>query len=149
MPEERPYLTGRTYLFRLNKGEDLLEQLQEFCHNNQVKCATLNAIGAVSGATYSFFDQKKKKYIKVHKEEDLEILNLTGNVSLMDDKPMVHAHITLSGENGVAIGGHMMQGCTVYACEVFLQELVGEPKIRKSDKAAGLLLWINPPLKPR
>ena len=32
MAEEKPYLTGRTYIFRLPKGKDLLESLADFCH---------------------------------------------------------------------------------------------------------------------
>ena len=56
---------------------------------------------------------------------------------------MVHAHITVSSPDGKVTGGHLMAGATVHACEVFVQELVGNPKCRKSDKATGLPLWTN------
>ncbi|MCX5782940.1 MAG: DNA-binding protein [Elusimicrobia bacterium] len=143
MPEDKPYLTGRTYIFRLSKGDDIISALQSFCHNNQLKCGIITAIGAVSKLTFAFYDKKKKKYNKMIVQQDLEILNLTGSISIMDDKPMVHVHITVSGEDGKAFGGHLMAGTEVFACEVFVQELVGAPKIRKPDKETGLPLWIN------
>ena len=64
MAEEKPYLTGRTYIFKLPKGKDLMESLAHFCHDNQVKCGIVNVIGAVENATLSVFDQSKKKYGK-------------------------------------------------------------------------------------
>jgi uncharacterized protein len=140
---EKPYLTGRSYIFRIPKGEDLIEALQNFCHDNQIKCGIINALGAVSSATCSFYDQKKKKYAKNTIQKPFEILNLTGNVSIMDDRPMIHAHITLADEEGKFLGGHLMAGTKVFACEVFIQELVGAPKVRKSDKQTGIPLWMT------
>jgi len=143
MPEDKPYLTGRTYLFRLEKGSDVIESLQDFCHNNQIKCGVISAIGALTSITFGFFNQKAKKYDKTTIKGEFEILNITGNISLMEERPMVHAHITVSSPDGKVTGGHLMAGATVHACEVFVQELVGNPKCRKSDKATGLPLWTN------
>ena len=143
MAEEKPYLISRTYLFNLRKGEDLLEALQEFCHNNQIRCGIINAIGGVEKATLGFFDQKAKKYAKTVINRNLEITTLSGNVSLLDDRPMVHAHITVADSESKAYGGHLMAGTTVFACEVFIQELTGNPKVRRTDKATHLPLWFN------
>lgn len=142
MPEEKPYLTGRTYLFRLKKGEDLLASIVDFCHDNQIKCGVVNAIGAVQNATMSYYDQKKKSYKKHVLDEELEIASLMGNISIMDNRPMIHAHITLSDYEGGVIAGHLMSGTRVFACEIFIQELVGNPKVRKKDKVTKLPLWI-------
>ena len=35
----------------------------------------------------------------------------------------------------------MAPGCVIFACELILQELVGEPLEREFDKVAGLALW--------
>ncbi|MDD2774074.1 MAG: DNA-binding protein [Elusimicrobiales bacterium] len=143
MAEEKPFLTGRTYIFRLDKGDDLLAAIQEFCHDYQIKCGVITALGAVDSVTFGFFDQKKRKYVKTSLAQELEVLNVTGNVSIMDDKPMVHAHITVADSSGKTTGGHLMAGTRVFACEVFVQELVGTLKIRKADKATGLPIWAN------
>jgi len=144
MAEDRPYLTDRTFLFSIQKGQDLLVVLQEFCIHHGIKCGIVSAIGAVEKAVFSIYDQKEKKYHKVVKEEDMEILALNGNISLLDDKPMVHAHISLSDIKGNAHGGHLMAGTRVFSAEVYIQELTGEPKERKSDKSTKLSLWGNP-----
>lgn len=141
MSQYKPYLTGRTYLFRIYKGDDLLAAIQDFCHDTQLKCGIISAMGAIKNLTVGFYDQKKKKYIKQTHEDDFEILNLTGNISIMDSRPMAHVHITAANEKNQSFGGHLMAGTKVFACEVFIQELVGLPKIRKTDKKTGLPLW--------
>ena len=88
--------------------------------------------------------QKEKKYTKITKNEEMEMLSLSGNVSLFDDRPMTHTHITLSDAEGKTWGGHLMAGTKVFAAEIFIQELTGDNKSRKKDKATGLSLWPNP-----
>ncbi len=142
--QEKPYLTGRTFLFSIHKGEDLLQAIQYFCHHHEVRCGLLSGIGAVERAIVTIYDQKAKKYNKVTLEKELEILSLCGNVSLFDDKPMVHAHATFSDAEGKAFGGHLIAGTRVFSCEVFVQELTGDIKVRKLEKATQLPLWPNP-----
>lgn len=141
MAEEKPYLTGRTYIFRLPKGKDLLESLADFCHDNQVKCGVVNVVGSVSNATVGFYDQTKKKYDKKVINEEMELLSLSGNISIQDNRPIVHAHVILSGKDYNAVGGHLFPGTKIYVCEAFIQELVGEPKVRRTDKVTKLSLW--------
>jgi len=142
--QEKPYLTGRTFLFSIFKGEDLLQAIQHFCHHHQVRCGLINAIGGVERATFGIYDQKAKKYIKHNIEKELEILSFNGNISIFDDKPMVHAHVVFSDSEGKALGGHVMAGTRVFSCEVFMQELTGDLKVRKNDKVTQLPLWANP-----
>ena len=141
MAEEKPYLTGRTYLFRLAKGKDLLESLADFCHDNQVKCGIVQVVGSVSNATIGYFDQSKKKYDKKIINEDMELLSLVGNISIQDNRPTVHAHVVLAGKDYQPIGGHLMPGTKIFVCEAYIQELVGEPKVRRADKVTKLSLW--------
>ena len=141
MAEERPYLTGRTYLFRLPKGKDLLESLADFCHDNQVKCGVVQVVGSVSNATLAYFDQTKKKYEKQVINEEMELLSLQGNISIQDNRPTVHAHVMLSGKDYNVVGGHLLPGTKIFVCEAYIQELVGEPKVRRADKVTKLSLW--------
>ncbi|MGN0023981.1 MAG: PPC domain-containing DNA-binding protein [Candidatus Avelusimicrobium sp.] len=141
MAEEKPYLTGRTYLFKLPKGKDLLESLADFCHDNQVKCGVVSVVGSVSNATVGYYDQSKKKYEKKVINEEMELLSLTGNVSIQDNRPQVHAHVVFAGKDFNAVGGHLMPGTKIYVCEAYVQELVGEPKVRRMDKVTKLSLW--------
>ncbi len=142
MAEQKPYLTGRTYIFKINKGKDLLESLTDFCHDNQIKCGVINGIGALENATIAYYDQAKKKYEKQTINKELEILNLAGNVSIMDNRSNIHAHLVLSDNSGAVTGGHLLPGTKVFVAEVYIQELVGEPKVRKQDKVTKLNIWI-------
>ena len=142
--QEKPYLTGRAFMFSLSKGEDVLQAVQYFCHHHQIRCGLISAIGAVERATFGVYDQKARKYIKINIEKEMEILSLSGNVSLFDDKPMVHAHIMFSDMEGKACGGHLMAGTKVFSLEVFIQELTGDLKVRKLEKVTQLPLWTNP-----
>lgn len=141
MAEEKPYLTGRTYLFKLPKGKDLLEELIDFCHDNQVKCGIVSVVGSVSNATIAYYDQAKKKVEKSLFDEELEVVSLTGNVSIQDNRPMVYAHVVLADKEHAVVGGRLMPGTKIYACEAYIQELVGEPKVRRNDKVTKLNLW--------
>lgn len=141
MAEEKPYLTGRTYIFRLPKGKDLLESLADFCHDNQVKCGIVNVIGAVENATISVYDQAKKKYDKKVIGEAMEIVSLTGNVSIQDNRPCVHAHVMFANKEYQVFGGHLLPGTKIFIGEAYIQELVGEPKVRRMDKVTKVSLW--------
>ena len=141
---EKPYLTGRTFMFSIQKGQDLLQSIEFFCHHNQIRCATLTGIGAVEKATFGVYNQKTKKYAKINLSQDLEILSLNGNISLFDDQPMVHGHIMFADIEGKAHGGHLMAGTKVFSCELHIQELSGEMKVRKLEKATQLPLWSHP-----
>lgn len=142
MAEQKPYLTGRTYIFKINKGKDLLESLTDFCHDNQIKCGIINAVGSLDNATMAYYDQAKKKYEKRTVSGYCEILSLMGNVSIMDNRSNVLAQLTLCDKEGKVTGGRLQAGCKVFVAEVFIQELVGEPKVRKQDKVTKLNLWI-------
>jgi len=141
MAEEKPYLTGRTYLFKLPKGKDLLEALADFCHDNQVKCGIVSVIGSVANATIGYYDQTKKRYEKTTINAPLELLSLSGNISIQDNRPMVHAHVMLSDGEYNVTGGHLMLGTKIHVCEAYVQEIVGEPKVRRTDKVTKLALW--------
>jgi predicted DNA-binding protein with PD1-like motif len=71
----------------------------------------------------------------------LEIAACSGNISIKDDSPIVHAHIVLSDENGVATGGHLMPGTVIFAAEASVMELKGQPLVRQVDSVTGLPLW--------
>jgi len=137
----RKYEFGRVFLGRLPYESDLLDALTAFCADNGLNAAFLSAIGALTMATIGFYNQEDKSYETILIEETLELASLTGNLSLKDGKPMVHAHVVLSRENGEAVAGHLMSPTRVFAGEVFAAELRGEPLAREFDETTGLTLW--------
>ncbi len=137
----REYSAGRRFVGRLAHGGDLLEMLETFCVRHQIQAAGFSLIGAVSTATLGTYDQSQQVYATFTVEGNLEILSGTGNVSLKEGKPFIHAHVVLGREGGETIGGHLFAGTTVFAGEVLITELVGEAPVRSHDDVTGLMLW--------
>lgn len=130
-----------TLIGKLEHDKDLLEELQTICTENNVQLGRISAIGAVKKAKIGFYDQKARQYNFLEIDKNLEIANLTGNISIRDGNPMVHAHITLCDENGKAFGGHLAQGTIVFACEFVLDIYHGPEYLRQHDETTGLPLW--------
>jgi uncharacterized protein len=137
----RTFETGRVIVARLEHGSDLLLALTGLAREHGLDTAGVTAIGALSGARLAFYDQEAKSYGELAFAEPLEIAGCLGTVSRRDGDTAVHAHITLTREDGSAIGGHLVAGCTVFACEATLTELLGERLERGYDETTGLPLW--------
>jgi predicted DNA-binding protein with PD1-like motif len=103
--------------------------------------ATFSLIGAVSSYTIGAYDQKQQVYVTEKEKANLEIVTCAGNISLMDGKPFVHAHIVLGDEKGNTMGGHLFSETIIFAGEISLQELKGKPLERTYDEKTGLSLW--------
>jgi len=139
---ELSVVTGRFFVGRMKKGDDLLGALERFCREKKITLGEVRALGAVASARVGFYDQAARKYMYHDFKEPLEILNLTGNISLKDDEPFVHAHVTLSDGKGAAFGGHLAEGTPVFACEFTIRELVAEKRLERAlDDETGLFLW--------
>ena len=132
---------GRIFIGSLPQGGDLINSIEEFCKEALIQMATFSVIGAVSSATIGAYDQKQQVYVTFKEEAPFEIVSCTGNVSLKDGKPFIHAHILLVDEQGKTIGGHLFSETIIYAGEINLQELTGKPMERTYDSNTGLMLW--------
>jgi uncharacterized protein len=131
----------RTFMGGLDHNDDLLEALTKICINEGIQLGRVEAIGAVKKAALGYYDQDKKEYSYFTIERHLEILNLTGNISLKDGKPFVHAHVTLADDEGNSFGGHLIPGTVIFACEAIIQAFDGPDFKREVEPVTGLPLW--------
>ena len=131
----------RTFMGRLKFGGDLLEELTTICEENNIRLGRVEALGAVQKAHVGFYDQRVREYDFLEMDEPLEITKLIGNISLRENKPMVHAHITLSDSQGNAYGGHLAPGTIVFATEFIITSYDGPDYVRDDDEPTGLPLW--------
>jgi predicted DNA-binding protein with PD1-like motif len=135
------YNAGKCILGRLPHSGDLVGAVENFCLDQSLSMAVFSIIGSVTSATLGSYDQKQQVYVTFKKEEPLEIVHCTGNVSLKDGKPTVHAHGIFADINGNTLGGHVFSETVVYAGEIYLRELLGKPLTRDYDDQTGLFLW--------
>jgi predicted DNA-binding protein with PD1-like motif len=133
---------GRKIVGRLAQGEDLLAALEKVAREHGITLGEVQAIGAVSQARVGYYHQGERQYYFLDLARPLEIASLIGNISVKDDKPMVHAHVLLSDTDGRAFGGHLAEGTLVFACEFAIQEYQAATQlVRQMDEPTGLFLW--------
>lgn len=125
----------------LKKDSDLLKSVENYCIKENIKVGFLVIIGALQKAQISYYDQKRKKYSLRFLKKPLEIVSCFGNISIKNNKPFVHAHIALADNKSNVYGGHLREGCVVFAGECFIFKLEGKLLKRKFNEETGLFLW--------
>jgi predicted DNA-binding protein with PD1-like motif len=115
--------SDNTYVLVLNKGEEVLSSIIELCQKENITAGSITGIGATNYLEASFYDTDEKKYYTKKYEEDLEILALNGNITMVDNLPNAHLHILVSDVQGRALGGHLSKAIISVTCEIFIHAL--------------------------
>ena len=129
------------FLGKLGYGCDLLVEITNICQMEDIRIGRIEAFGAVQSARLSFYNQKWNDYQTFEIDRPLEITKLAGNVSIKNEEPFVHAHVTFTDETGKAYGGHLEEGTVVFACEIIVESFDGPIFKRAYDEETGLSLW--------
>ena len=135
------FAQGRSIVARLEHGADLLDEIVALAEKQGIEAGTLQGLGALQRARLAYYDQTGKTYGEFALEQPLEITALAGNLSRRDGRRVAHVHLTLAASDGRAFGGHAAPGCVVFACELVVTELLGQPLERMPDEVTGLPLW--------
>jgi len=131
----------RSFLAPLRYGHDILEEVMRIIQDRGIEHAAISIIGAVSIATFGYYDQEAKQYLQIKRDGRFELISCTGNVTLKQSAPFVHAHALFGDRSGTAFGGHLMSPSIIFAAEIHIQELTGQPPGRIYDETTGLYLW--------
>jgi len=129
------------FMGKLEYGADLLEELNNLCRQENIKSGRIEALGAVQKASLGYYNQQTHEFQLYTLDKPLEIIKLIGNISMKDGEPMVHAHLTLSDEEGKAYGGHLTTGTIVFAGEFILEAFEAPILERGFDEITSLPLW--------
>lgn len=130
---------GADIAIRLDEGDEIAGSLMSLCLKEGIFGASFSGIGACSRAEIAHYDTSEKKYHNKMLEGMLEIVSLSGNITISDGKPLVHAHIALGLEDFSLAGGHLISAQIKPACEISMH--VGQIRIeRKADEKSGLRL---------
>lgn len=111
------------YFIRIDRGEEIVSNLTEFCKERSIKLGRISAIGAVNEATIGIFDPLKKEYHSVEFKGTYEILSIMGNITSNNDQPYLHMHITLSDSEYNAFGGHLNKAIISTTVKLLLMNL--------------------------
>ena len=109
---------GKTIIARIDKGEEILEQVKEIALKENIKLASIQALGAVNEFTIGVFKTDEKKYVAKDCKGNFEI---AGN------------------EKGEVFGGHLNKAMVSATCEMVIYIIDGKID-RYYDEQIGLNL---------
>jgi predicted DNA-binding protein with PD1-like motif len=128
------------YLVRLDKGDEVLAVLTEFCDKENIKSGSITGIGAASKVKLGVYDPGLSKYNEREYNGHLEIASLTGNITKLETgNPKLHLHAVIAGEDFVAQAGHLISAEISITGEIVLNTYP-EKIERKKDEETGLML---------
>lgn len=130
---------GDAYIVRLATGEEIHASLKELATLERIDAAGVEGIGAVYDAVLGYFDRTTSEYLRKTVPEEMEILSLSGNLSVKESQPFAHLHVVLGGRTFEAVAGHLFEGRTGATCEIIVRPLAGFVR-RTLDEATGLYL---------
>lgn len=129
-----------TFTVRIDKGEEVMEQLMKLCIRENITLAQVDAIGAAEQAEIGVYDLATHSYHAETLNGFMEITNLSGSVTAMDGKPYIHLHATLADQKHTVHGGHVLKMQIGATCEMFVRVIDGAVG-RKKDEQLGINLW--------
>jgi predicted DNA-binding protein with PD1-like motif len=131
------FVLGSAYVIRLDAGERIVETLRALCERDGIGGGFFNGLGAVGQAEIGHYDPAANEYGWTVLSGPYEIVSLYGNITTVDGKSFVHAHIAL-GDNTFAVkGGHLREAVVSVTCEVTLTRFRDDIGRRK-DEGTGL-----------
>ena len=125
---------GDTYIVRMDPGEEILGQLRVFAEAEQVKLASVTALGAVKDFTVGVFDTGAKVYKSNRFQGVYEIVSLVGTINTMDGAFYCHLHMCAADQEGRAFGGHLNEAVISATCELVVTCLPGRTDRVFSDE---------------
>ena len=129
-----------TIIARIDKGEEILEKVKEIALKENIKLASISALGAVNDFTVGVFKTDEKKYYSNSFQGYFEITSLTGTINTMNDEFYCHIHMSAGNEKGEVFGGHLNRAIVSATCEMVITRIDGAVD-RYFDEEIGLNLF--------
>ena len=131
--------TGNTYVIKVERGEEVMKTLTEFCKSEGIDNGYFRGIGAVEWVSCGYYELETKTYHFKQYNELVEVVSMTGNVALKDGKPFLHVHAVFTDTDNQAFGGHVEEMRVGVVLEIVLEVLPTKVK-RELDEEIGLFL---------
>ena len=131
---------GDVLFVRIDRGEEIVEKLLEVAEKEDIRLASIEALGAVDDFTVGVYNTGEKQYHANRFEGAFEIVSLTGTITTMDGKPYLHLHMSAGDGSGAVFGGHLNRAVISATCEMVIREVNGTVE-RVQDPVTGLNLF--------
>ena len=131
---------GDTLVIRLDPDEEIIENLRAIAEKEQIKLASVEALGAINDFTVGVFDTVEKKYYSNRFQGAYEIVSLTGTITTKDGAFYQHLHMSAGESSGAVFGGHLSRAVVSATCEMIVRVIDGRVE-RVLDPDIGLNLF--------
>ncbi len=123
--------SARFFAFRLRPGQDLKTEILAFARREGIHAgAVVTCVGSLTTVNLRLANRSETTTRIGH----FEIVSLVGTV----DPVGGHLHLCVTDGDGVAFGGHLVDGCVVYTtAEIVLADLTGLEFRREMDPKYG------------
>lgn len=129
-----------TYILRLDKNEEIVETLRNFCRKQEIMLGWVSGIGAVNRATIGLFETASKQHHARELIGDMEIASLSGNISSMKGDVYLHLHACLADRENKTYGGHLT-AATISATGELIVGVINGAVEREFDPEIGLNIY--------
>ena len=116
---------GNQIVIRMDRGEEIYEQLKQVALKENIKLAQVSALGATDDFEVGVFDTKEKVFCPNHFQGDYEIVSLTGTINTMNGEYYAHVHMSAGGMDGRVVGGHLKWAKISVTCEMVVTVIDG------------------------
>ena len=131
---------NQTIIVRMDVGEEILEQLKVVATKEDIKLASIHALGAINEFTVGVFDTAEKIYYANEFKGTYEIVSLSGTISSMNQEYYAHLHLSAGDREGKVFGGHLNKAIVSATCEMVITVIDGVVE-RKFSEEVGLNLF--------
>ena len=125
---------------RIDKGEEILEKIKDIAEKENIKLASVTALGATNNFTVGVYNVDEKKYYSNEFKGSFEIVSLTGTINTMNGNFYTHIHMSAGNDEGKVFGGHLNKAIVSATCETVIDIIDGKVD-RKYDKETGLNIF--------
>lgn len=133
-------LSEATFLIKLQRGNNVIMSLTDFCKKENIEGGFFYGIGAVDTVELAHYTVETKKYSSLSFNEPLEMTNVTGTIGIYEGKPLIHAHTVFSNPAMEVKAGHLVEAHISGTAEIFLTKTQRLEK--QYDPETGLKLFV-------
>ncbi len=136
----------RIFAVIFDPGDEVIDGLERFARETGADAAGFTAIGAFADVTLGYFDLDSETYRRNPVAEQVEVVSLVGDITRCDRSESddararaIHAHVVVARSDGIAMGGHLLDGHVRPTLEVIVSESPAHLR-RRYDAGTGLAL---------
>ena len=124
---------------RFDRGEEVHEALKKIALTEDIKLASISAIGATDDFTIGVYKVDDKSYWEKNFQGIFEILAINGTITTKDGRYYPHLHISVADDEENGLGSHLISANISVTCEMVIDIIDGFVG-RKMDDEIGINL---------